>query len=55
MDAEVTGCWFCGRPLLTGERVNRAPHARVAVHTDCLRHDAVNEGDRPALPQPSPG
>jgi hypothetical protein len=46
MDSEVTECWFCGQPVLTGERANRSLHGRIAVHTDCLRHDALNDSDR---------
>jgi hypothetical protein len=48
MEVKPTSCWFCGRPILTGERANRAPHGGIAVHTDCLRDDAVSEGIRPS-------
>ena len=47
MDVEPKSCWFCRRPVLIGERANRAPHGRIAVHTECLRADALNEGCRP--------
>ena len=49
MEAESKSCWFCRRPVLAGERANRVPHGRIAVHTECLRDDAVNEGSRPGL------
>jgi hypothetical protein len=42
-------CWFCRRPVLVGERANRAPHAQIAVHTDCLRADAFNDDFRPDI------
>ena len=44
---EPKPCWFCRRPVLVGERANRAPHGGIAVHTDCLQADAFNEGARP--------
>ena len=47
MEVEPKSCWFCRRPVLIGERANRAPDARIAVHTECLRDDAFNEGARP--------
>jgi hypothetical protein len=47
MREEMTECWFCRRPVRAGERANRAPQGRVAVHVDCLRDDARHEGDRP--------
>ena len=47
MEVEPRSCWFCRRPVLVGERANRAPLAQIAVHTDCLRADASNEGVRP--------
>ena len=43
----MTECWFCRRPVRLGERANRAPQGRMAVHVDCLRDDARHEGDRP--------
>ena len=51
MSTEVKpkSCWFCRRPVLAGERVNRAPHGGIAVHADCLRHDAFNDGARPSF------
>jgi hypothetical protein len=42
-----TACWFCRRPILSGEQAHRSPHGKIAVHTDCLRYDALNEGIRP--------
>lgn len=45
---KVTACWFCHRPILAGERAHRSPHGQIAVHTDCLRHDALAEGIRPS-------
>jgi hypothetical protein len=48
MEVEPKPCWFCCRPVLVGERANRAPHGGIAVHTDCLRADALTEGARPA-------
>jgi hypothetical protein len=47
MEVESRSCWFCGRPVLVGERANRAPHATIAVHTECLRADASSEDDPP--------
>jgi hypothetical protein len=47
MEVEPKSCWFCRRPVLVGERANRAPHGGLAVHTDCLQADAFNEGARP--------
>jgi hypothetical protein len=47
MDDAAT-CWFCHRPILSGERAHRSPHGKIAVHTDCLRHDALTEGIRPS-------
>ena len=47
LDIEPKFCWFCRRPVLAGERANRAPHGGIAVHAQCLRDDAVNEGSRP--------
>lgn len=47
MDLQPTKCWFCGRPVLIGERAHRPPHGRIAVHADCLRDDALQEGMRP--------
>jgi hypothetical protein len=41
-------CWFCHRPILLGERAHRVPHAALAVHAECLRHDALTEGIRPS-------
>jgi hypothetical protein len=49
MEVEPRSCWFCGRPVLVGERANRAPHATIVVHTDCLRADAFMDGDRSPL------
>ncbi len=49
MEVEPKSCWFCRRPVLVGERANLAPHGRLAVHTECLRDDAVNEGSRPGV------
>jgi hypothetical protein len=46
---DVTECWFCRRPVGVGERANRAPLGRIAVHVQCLRDDARHEGDRPAM------
>jgi hypothetical protein len=46
MNANAT-CWFCHRPVLPGERAHRAPGAGIAVHAECLRIDALNEGLRP--------
>ena len=40
-------CWFCHRPILFGERAHRSPHGQIAVHSDCLRRDALTEGMRP--------
>jgi hypothetical protein len=40
-------CWFCGRPILGGERANRFPHGCLAVRTACLQQDAINDGARP--------
>ena len=37
MEGESKSCWFCRRPVLAGERANRVPHGRIAVHTECLR------------------
>jgi len=48
MNVEASECWFCHRPVLAGERAHRAPHGRIAVHTECLRADALNEGLRPS-------
>jgi len=45
---DITACWFCHRPILAGERAHRSPHGQIAVHTDCLRHDALTEGIRPS-------
>jgi hypothetical protein len=47
MEVDPTSCWFCRRPVLVGERANRAPRGGIAVHTECLRDDALNEGSRP--------
>jgi len=47
MEVEPKSCRFCRRPVLVGERANRIPHGRLAVHTECLRADALNEGSRP--------
>jgi hypothetical protein len=47
MEVESRSCWFCRRPVLASERANRAPHAQIAVHADCLRADALNENARP--------
>jgi hypothetical protein len=47
MEVEPKSCWFCHRPVLIGDRANRAPHSSLAVHTDCLQADAFNEGARP--------
>lgn len=48
MEVEPRFCWFCRRPVLASERANRAPHTQIAVHADCLRADALNEGSRSA-------
>ena len=50
MEVEPKPCWFCRRPVLVGERANRAPHGGLAVHTECLQADAFNEGTRPEAP-----
>jgi hypothetical protein len=42
-----TTCWFCCQAILPGERANRSAQAGVAVHTACLRQDAVTDGARP--------
>ena len=47
-EAEMAECWFCAQPILAGERAHRLPHGRIAVHTDCLRHDALTDGARPS-------
>ena len=52
MEVEPKSCWFCRRPVLAGEQANRAAHGGIAVHTECLRVDAVNEGARPDLAPP---
>ena len=44
---DVATCWFCHRPILSGERAHRSPHGKIAVHADCLRHDALTEGILP--------
>jgi hypothetical protein len=44
----ATACWFCHRPIRSGERANRSPQGEIAVHADCLRHDALTEGVRPS-------
>jgi hypothetical protein len=44
MNAE---CWVCSQPIRSGERVNRPPQGTIAVHTDCLRHDALVDGALP--------
>ena len=49
MEVEAKSCWFCRRPVLLGERANRAPHGGIAVHADCLRDDAFNDGARPGV------
>ena len=49
MEVEPKSCWFCRRPVLVGERANRVPQGWIAVHTDCLRADAFNDGSRPNL------
>ncbi len=49
MEVESRSCWFCRRPVLASERANRAPHAQIALHADCLRADAFNEGARPGV------
>ena len=49
MEVEPKPCWFCRRPVLVGERANRAPHGGIAVHTECLQADALNEGSRPGV------
>ena len=49
MEVESRSCWFCRRPVLASERANRAPHTQIAVHTDCLRADALNEDSRPSI------
>jgi hypothetical protein len=38
-------CWFCGRPVVPGERVNHSLDGGLAVHVDCLRRDALTDGD----------
>jgi hypothetical protein len=48
MEVEPRSCWFCRRPVLVGERANRALHGAIAVHTDCLRDEATDERIRPA-------
>jgi len=53
MEVEPKPCWFCRRPVLVGERANRAPHGGLAVHTDCLQADAFNEGARPDAEGPA--
>jgi hypothetical protein len=40
-------CWFCCRSIFPGERANRFPPTGLAVHTVCLRLDAVADGARP--------
>ena len=45
---DTATCWFCHRPILAGEQAHRSPHGKIAVHTDCLRHDALTEGIRPS-------
>ena len=49
MEVESRSCWFCRRPVLASERANRAPRTQIAVHTDCLRADALNEDVWPGL------
>ena len=49
MEVESRFCWFCRRPILASERANRAPRTQIAVHTDCLVADALNEHARPAV------
>ena len=51
MEVESRSCWFCRRPVLASERANRAPHAEIAVHTDCLRNEAAEE----EIPPPKAG
>jgi hypothetical protein len=51
MEVEPRSCWFCRRPVLIGDRANRANRGGIAVHTDCLRADALNEGARPEAPE----
>ena len=46
-DMDLT-CWYCHRPILRSERAHRSPHGTLAVHADCLRHDALAEGIRPS-------
>lgn len=41
-------CWYCHRPILSGERAHRSPESALAVHADCLRDDASAEGIRPS-------
>ena len=53
MEVEPPPCWFCRRPVLVGERANRAPHGGLAVHTDCLQADAFIEGARPDAEGPA--
>ena len=48
-EVEPKSCWFCRRPVLVGERANRAPHGSITVHADCLRDDAVNDDARPSF------
>ena len=47
MTEDPIRCWFCHRPVLSGQPAHRAPRAALAVHADCLRDDAAHEGLRP--------
>ena len=55
MEVEPQSCWFCRRPVLVGERANRAPHGALTVHTECLRDDALTEGARPRVEEVAAG
>ena len=55
MEVEPRSCWFCRRPVLVGERANRAPHGGLTVHAECLRDDAVTEGVRPRVEEVAGG
>jgi hypothetical protein len=43
MESRATECWFCRQPIHAGERATHSPHGRIAVHTACLRHDALED------------
>ena len=49
----VRSCRFCRRPVLVGERANRAPHGRIAVHPDVADPIGVGLVD-PEMPHPAP-